>query len=116
MLSNILLIWKNFNKTQNGDLVAISKIPTIPAGIFSSKNKDLKAISKGAKIAIPSDASNTARAYKLLEKAGWLKMDPNASVSKLTKMTLLKTLINLRLRKWIQPISLELWMTLITQS
>ena len=76
---------ENFNKTQNGDLVAISKIPTIPAGIFSSKHKDLKAISKGAKIAIPSDASNTARAYKLLEKAGWLKMDPNASVSKLTK-------------------------------
>lgn len=76
---------ENFNKTQNGNLVAVSKIPTIPAGIFSSKHKDLKAITKAAKIAIPSDASNTARAYKLLEKAGWIKMDSKANVSKLTK-------------------------------
>ena len=76
---------ENFNKTQNGNLVAVSKIPTIPAGIFSSKHKDLKAITKAAKIAIPSDVSNTARAYKLLEKAGWIKMDSKANVSKLTK-------------------------------
>ncbi|KXU16567.1 Methionine ABC transporter substrate-binding protein [Streptococcus oralis] len=76
---------ENFNKTQNGNLVAITKIPTIPAGIFSAKHKNLNEIANGAKIAIPSDASNTARAYKLLEKAGWIKLNASADVSKLTK-------------------------------
>ena len=60
---------KNFNESQDGDLVALTAIPTVPAGIFSNTHKSLEEIKKGAKIAVPNDASNTSRAYVLLQKA-----------------------------------------------
>lgn len=46
----------NFNESQNGELVALGAIPTVPAGIFSQTHKDLNEIEKGAKIAVPNDA------------------------------------------------------------
>lgn len=64
----------NFNETQNGRMVSITPIPTVPAGIFSATNTSIDQISDGAKIAIPNDASNTARAYALLQKAGWIQL------------------------------------------
>lgn len=64
----------NFNKTQNGRMVPITPIPTVPAGLFSSTKTSLDEIAEGAKIAIPSDASNRARAYALIEKAGWITL------------------------------------------
>lgn len=65
---------ENFNKSQNGRLVPITPIPTVPAGIFSENNTSIDQIKEGDKIAIPNDASNTARAYALLQKAGWIKL------------------------------------------
>ena len=35
-----------FNKERDADLTNITKIPTVPAQIFSNKNKDLKGIKK----------------------------------------------------------------------
>ena len=49
-------------------LLLLVKFQQFPQEFFSSKHKDLKAISKGAKIAIPSDASNTARAISCLKR------------------------------------------------
>ena len=66
--------YENFNKTQNGRLVGITPIPTVPAGIFSAENTSIDQIEEGDKIAIPNDASNTARAYAVLQKAGWIKL------------------------------------------
>lgn len=68
---------ENFNKNQNGDLVPVTPIPTVPAGLFSAKHTSLEAITDGAVVAVPNDASNTARAYALLQKAGWIKLDPD---------------------------------------
>ena len=75
----------NFNDSQKGNLVALSPIPTVPAGIFSSKHKSLNELKDGAKIAIPSDASNAARGYNLLQKAGWIKLNENINVVKATQ-------------------------------
>ncbi len=75
----------NFNDSQKGNLVALSPIPTVPAGIFSSKHKSLNELKDGAKIAIPSDASNAARGYNLLKKAGWIKLNENINVAKATQ-------------------------------
>lgn len=75
----------NFNESQKGDLVALTPIPTVPAGIFSSRHKNPDEIKEGAKIAVPSDASNTARAYALLQKAGWIKLNDNVNISKATQ-------------------------------
>ena len=59
----------NFNEAQSGDLVPISPIPTVPAGIFSANHESLDEIEDGAVVAVPDDAANTARAYALLQKA-----------------------------------------------
>ena len=75
----------NFNKTQNGDLVPISEIPTVPAGIFSANHTSLDEITEGAKIAVPDDASNTSRAYALLQKAGWIKLDEGVDLAQVTQ-------------------------------
>ena len=56
---------ENFNKSYNGDLVAISPIPTVPAGVYS--------------------ASNTARCYLMLQKIGWIKLDESADPSAITQ-------------------------------
>lgn len=76
---------KNFNETQDGDLVALSPIPTVPAGIFSANHTSIDEITQGASVAVPNDASNTARAYRLLEKAGWITLDANADISKISQ-------------------------------
>lgn len=72
---------ENFNKSQNGNLVPITPIPTVPAGLFSAKHDSVDAITPGALIALPNDASNTARAYALLQKAGWIKLNPDVALS-----------------------------------
>lgn len=76
---------QNFNANYNGDLTPISVIPTVPAGIYSATHTSLDEIKDGAKIAIPNDASNTSRAYLLLEKIGFVKIDENADKTKITK-------------------------------
>ena len=75
----------NFNDSYNGDLTPISPIPTVPAGIYSSTHTSLDELEDGALIAVPNDASNTARAYALLQKAGWITLDENADLSTVTQ-------------------------------
>ena len=76
---------ENFNKSYNGDLVAISPIPTVPAGVYSDKYDSIDDIPNGAKVAVPNDASNTARCYLMLQKIGWIKLDENADPSAITQ-------------------------------
>ncbi|MCQ2582786.1 MAG: MetQ/NlpA family ABC transporter substrate-binding protein [Treponema sp.] len=67
---------KNWNEGNGGDLVVITPIPTVPAGLFSDRYKsadDIKKLSNPT-IAIPNDPANTARAYLLLEKIGWITL------------------------------------------
>ena len=53
---------KNFNEKQKGHLVALTPIPTVPAGIFSGSKTSLDQVADGDTIAVPNDASNMARA------------------------------------------------------
>lgn len=75
----------NFNASYNGDLTPISPIPTVPAGIFSDTHISLDEIADGAKVAVPNDASNTARAYVLLQKAGWITLDSSVDLAVVTQ-------------------------------
>ena len=72
---------ENFNASYNGDLTPICPIPTVPAGIFSATHTSLDEITDGAKVAVPNDASNTARAYVLLQKAGWITLDSSVDLA-----------------------------------
>lgn len=76
---------ENFNKKQNGHLAALTPIPTVPAGIYTGSKKSLDQIADGDRIAVPNDAANTARAYALLQKAGWIKLNPSKDLSTVTQ-------------------------------
>ena len=63
-----------FNKSYNANLVALTKIPTVPASIFSETHSSLDEISDGMKIAVPQDEGNMARAFVMLQDIGWIKL------------------------------------------
>ena len=81
---------ENFNKKQKGHLVALTPIPTVPAGIYPGRKHDLKQLADGDQIAVPNDASNTARAYALLQKAGWIRLDPKKDLSTVTQQDIVE--------------------------
>lgn len=86
----------NFNANNNGDLVPISPIPTVPAGIYSQTHASLDEVTDGAKIAVPNDASNTARAYVLLQKIGWITLDSSVDLSAVTQDDIVENPKNLK--------------------
>lgn len=45
---------ENFNSNNNGDLVPISPIPTVPAGIYSGTHTSLDEVTDGAKLPSPT--------------------------------------------------------------
>lgn len=68
-----------FNSQRKAHLKPVVHVPSVPAAIFSNKYTSIKNVFPGAKIGIPQDASNAARSYNLLEKAGWIKLKPNSN-------------------------------------
>lgn len=77
---------QNYNKGNNGHLVPITPIPTVPASMFSSHYKSADEIKniKKPKVAVPNDPANTARAYVLLQKIGWITLRENVNLSTVT--------------------------------
>lgn len=78
----------NFNTKQNGHLVALTPIPTVPAGIYAGAKQELSQVADGDSVAIPNDAANTARAYALLQKAGFIKLNPDKDLSTVTQQNI----------------------------
>lgn len=63
-----------YNEQAGGNLVALSKVPTVPASVFSEKHDSLDEIGDGMVIAIPQDAGNQARAFVMLQDLGWITL------------------------------------------
>jgi len=63
-----------FKEEHHLDIVPIRTTVIAPMGIYSEKYKDVSEIPDKAKIAIPDDPSNQARALKLLQSAGLIKL------------------------------------------
>lgn len=74
---------EQFNKEKNTDLVYTVKVHLEPMAIYSKSIKDLKNLKDGATIAVPNDATNEARALKLLQKEGIMKFKEGELISKL---------------------------------
>ena len=68
-----------FNSQRKANLKSVVHVPSVPAAIFSNKFTSIENVFPGAKIGIPQDASNAARSYNLLEKAGWIKLKSNTN-------------------------------------
>lgn len=66
-----------FNNNSGAELVALSRIPTVPASIFSEKHSSLDEIGEGMVIAIPQDEGNQARAFVMLRDIGWITLKEN---------------------------------------
>lgn len=73
-----------YNEANDGDIAVIGPIPTVPAGLFSAHYDSIDEIAQGMTVAVPNDAANTARAYALLAKAGWITLEPDADLATLT--------------------------------
>lgn len=71
----------NFNEEKGSDLVSAAKIHYEPLGIYPGASKDLEKIKDGAKIAVPNDATNEARALLLLEENGIITLKEDAGLN-----------------------------------
>lgn len=72
------------NAARGYQLVPVAKTFVYPMGIYSHKIKQLSQLKAGAKVAIPQDPSNEARALLLLQKAGLITLRANTSVNATT--------------------------------
>lgn len=75
---------ENFNNESGADLAAITPIPTVPAGLYSSRHDNLDAVADGQSVSIPEDPSNASRAYRILGQAGWLTFADDTDETNLT--------------------------------
>ena len=70
-----------FNQKYGTHLVAAGTVHYEPFGIYAGKTKTLDALKDGAKIAVPNDVTNEARALLLLEANGLLKLKEGAGIN-----------------------------------
>ncbi len=83
MHSNILHFLDQYKKAHKGTKIsALSTTVLAPLGIYSDKIKDVQKVKDGAKVVIPNDVSNQARALKLLEAAGLIKLKKRFRISR----------------------------------
>jgi len=76
---------ENVVKETKAELSPLIIVPTAPMGIYSNKFKTIEAIEDGAKITIPNDPVNGARALLVLQDEGLIELDPNAEVLKVSE-------------------------------
>lgn len=65
---------EQFKKEHKLDITAVGTTQIAPMGLYSEKYKKSNEIPDGSEIAIPNDPTNQARALKLLDAAGLLKL------------------------------------------
>jgi D-methionine transport system substrate-binding protein len=99
-----------FNPNNDGHLVGISPIPTVPAGLFSARHASLDEVGEGMTVAVVNDASNMARCLLILQKIGWIKFDPDVDITKVTPDDIIENPYNLEIIPMLNvniPTSLE---------
>jgi len=69
-------------------LSAIVQGPVAPMGVYSKKHKSLADIKSGAKIALPNDPSNLARALLVLQQAGLVKVKEGVNPARISELDL----------------------------
>lgn len=75
---------ENFNKEQGTHLTSVASVHYEPFGLYAGKDKSVTSLDQladGAKIAVPNDATNEARALLLLQDAGLIKLKDGAGLT-----------------------------------
>lgn len=70
-----------FNQENGTHLVTVAKVHYEPYGIYAGKTKVLADLADGAKIAVPNDATNEARALQLLAANGLITLKEDAGLT-----------------------------------
>lgn len=73
-----------YNEKNGTDFVAVQPIYNFTIAFYSKTLKDIKDLPDGAKVAIPNDSSNAARALKMLDEAGIITLNPDVDPYKAT--------------------------------
>lgn len=84
----------DFNAEKGTKVVSVGAIHYEPFGIYAGKSKDLSNVSDGAKIAVPNDTTNEARALLLLQDNGLIKLKDGVGL-KATKQDIVENPHNL---------------------
>ncbi len=76
----------SFNSEHKTNLISVAGIHIEPMGVYSKKIKSLDELKEGDLISLPNDPSNGARALRILEKQGLIKLKdvPLASIQDIT--------------------------------
>lgn len=85
-----------FNKDNGLDLVALGAVHYEPMGIFAGNSSDLTALPDGAKVGVPNDPTNEARALLLLEANGLITLKEGVGVAA-TKLDIVENPHNLEI-------------------
>ena len=72
---------EQFNEENGTDLVAAGPVHYEPFGLYAGKTDAIDKLADGAKIAVPNDATNEARALLLLEAQGLIKLKEGADLT-----------------------------------
>ena len=70
----------SFNEEHGLKMVSAAGIHYEPFGLYAGKTASIAALAEGAKIAVPNDPSNEARALLLLEAQGLIKLSEEAGL------------------------------------
>ncbi|MGH8446823.1 MAG: MetQ/NlpA family ABC transporter substrate-binding protein [Solimonas sp.] len=68
---------RKFAADRGLQLTPIAQVPTAPMGLYSRKHRSLAELADGARIAMPNDPTNQARALAILAKLGWVTLKPD---------------------------------------
>ncbi len=75
---------QSFNEENGTHLVPVAAVHYEPFGIYPGNVATLDEVTDGAKVAVPNDTTNEARALLLLEQEGLLKLKADAGVTATT--------------------------------
>ncbi len=70
----------DFNAEKGTDLVSLVAVHYEPLGVYAGKTASLADLKDGAKVAVPNDTTNEARALLLLEANGLIKLKADAGI------------------------------------
>lgn len=76
---------ESFNEENGTHLVSVIGVHYEPFGLYAGKTASLDALADGAKVAVPNDTTNEARALLLLEQEGLIKLADGAGVTATVK-------------------------------
>ncbi|MCL2401487.1 MAG: MetQ/NlpA family ABC transporter substrate-binding protein [Oscillospiraceae bacterium] len=88
----------NFNYQHGTSMVALFPVHFEPLGLYRSRTQTIAELQDGAIIAVPHDATNAARAFRLLEAAGLIRLDPDAGILA-TRLDIVYNPLNLDIRE-----------------